>query len=103
MAFISIGVMLGTLMPSARAAQGLGLTVFFPMFLLAGGGPPPVALTSTMRAIADWLPLTHAIRSILEPWLGLGDGRSHLLVVATMLVLSGAIWMFRSSQVNRAA
>lgn len=48
MAFISIGVLLGSLMPNPRAAQGVGLILFFTMFLLAGGGPPPDAMPSVM-------------------------------------------------------
>jgi ABC-2 type transport system permease protein len=37
--FVSIGVLLGTILPSARAAQALGLLLFFPSFLLGVGGP----------------------------------------------------------------
>ncbi|HYG94810.1 MAG TPA: ABC transporter permease, partial [Nocardioides sp.] len=40
-AFVGIGVLLGTLLPSARAAQAVGLMLFFPSFLLGVGGPPP--------------------------------------------------------------
>lgn len=101
LAFISIGVALGMLYPSARAASGFGLTLFFPMFLLAGGGPPPEALTDTMRSVSQWLPLTHVVRSVQEPWLGLGDGRDHLGFVVAMLVASTVFWLFRAAQVSR--
>ena len=40
-AFVAIGVVLGTVLPSARAAQAIGLLLFFPSFLLGVGGPPP--------------------------------------------------------------
>ena len=100
-AFISMGVALGTLMPTARAAQGIGLTLFFPMFLLAGGGPPPEALSDTMQSISRWLPLTHVIRASQEPWLGLGDGGDHLVVVAAIFVVSTVIWVARSGFVSR--
>ena len=103
LAFISIGVALGMLYPNARTASGLGLTAFFPMFLLAGGGPPPEALTDTMRSIANWLPLTHVIRASQEPWLNLGDGRDHLVIVAGIFVASTAVWLWRSRHVSRAA
>lgn len=103
LAFTSVGVALGVFMPSARAAQGLGLTMFFPMFLLAGGGPPPKALPDTMASVANWLPLSHVIRAIQEPWLGLGDGQNHLLVVTGVLVAASAIWLVKSAQVSRAA
>ena len=39
--FISIGIALGLALPSARSAQGLGMLLFFPFFLLGGAGPPP--------------------------------------------------------------
>lgn len=40
-AFISIGITLGMALPTARSAQGLGMLLFFPFFLLGGAGPPP--------------------------------------------------------------
>ena len=45
-AFVSIGILLGTLLPSARAAQAVGLLIFFPSFLLGAGGPPPHVMGS---------------------------------------------------------
>ncbi len=103
LAFTSIGVALGVFMPSARAAQGLGLTMFFPMFLLSGGGPPPAALPDTMSTVANWLPLSHVTRAIQEPWLGLGDGQDHLLIVFAMLVVATGVWMIKSTRVSAAA
>jgi len=102
-AFLSLGVAIGTLMPNARAAQGTGLMLFFPMFLLAGAGPPPEVMSSTMRRISDVLPLTHVIRAIQEPWLDLGDGIGHLLIVLGIFVVSTAVWVARSGLVARSA
>ncbi len=103
LAFISIGIALGLLYPSPRAAQGLGLTMFFPMFLLAGGGPPPEALTDGMRVVADWMPLTHVIRSAQEPWLGLGSGGDHLAIITAILAASTMLWLWRAASVSRTA
>ncbi len=103
LAFVSLGVAIGSLLPTARAAQGIGLMLFFPMFLLAGGGPPPEALSDTMRTIADWLPLTHVIRAVQEPWLGLGTGGDHLAVTTGVLAASTAVWAWRTSRITRAA
>lgn len=103
LAFISLGVALGSVLPSGRSAQGLGLTLFFPMFLLAGGGPPPEALSDTMQSISQWLPLTHVIRASQEPWLGLGTGGDHLAIVGAIFAVSTAIWVLKSAQVSRSA
>ena len=46
---MSIGVLLGSLLPSARAAQAVGLLLFFPSFLLGAGGPPPHVMGSVVR------------------------------------------------------
>jgi ABC-2 type transport system permease protein len=98
LAFISIGVLLGTLLPNARAAQGVGLLLFLPMFLLAGGGPPPDAMSPVMNDIATFLPLTHVVRAIQEPWLGLGlgTGTDHLLVVIAIFVGATLLTLSRS-------
>ena len=102
LAFSSLGVAIGSIMPSARAAQGIGLMLFVPMFLLGGGGPPPAALSDTMADIAGWLPLTHVIRAIQEPWLGLGDGSTHLGIAAAVLGGSTAVWLWQAARTGRA-
>jgi ABC-2 type transport system permease protein len=91
-AFTSLGLLLGAWMPNARAAQGVGLLLFFPSFLLGGGGPPPSQMGSTMRTIADALPLTHVTDSIRNPWLGLGTGGADLLLVAVVLGITVLGW-----------
>lgn len=94
-AFVSFGILVGWLMPNARAAQGVGTLVFFPMFLLGGGGPPPDALSSTMNTVATYLPLTHVMRAIQEPWLALdGGGTNHLLALLAIGVASTAGWLW---------
>ena len=91
-AFTSIGMLIGSLVPSARAAQGVGLLAFFPSFLLGGGGPPPSVLGDGARRVADLLPLTHVTASIREPWLGVGTGVTDLAVVLAVLLASALGW-----------
>ena len=70
--FAIIGASLGLILPTARAAQGLGLLLFFVMFLLSGAGPPPELLNGPLSHVSDVLPLTYAIRLMQNPWLGFG-------------------------------
>ncbi len=95
-AFVSFGTLLGWLMPSARSAQGIGLTLFIPSFLLGGGGPPPEVLSSTMATVARWLPLTHVLRALQEPWLDIGDGDDHAIVLVGLFVVCTSGWVFLS-------
>jgi ABC-2 type transport system permease protein len=92
-AFISIGITLGMALPTARSAQGLGMLLFFPFFLLGGAGPPPDAMGDPMSSIANVVPLTHVVRSIQDPWLDLGSGTSHLIVLAALALLATAGWV----------
>jgi ABC-2 type transport system permease protein len=82
-----LGVAVGLLVRSARGAQAIGLVLFFPMFLLSGGGPPPDAMGSAMRAVAATLPLTNAISAIRDPWLGTGSLSPHLVGLAAWLLV----------------
>ncbi|HZC69866.1 MAG TPA: ABC transporter permease [Jatrophihabitans sp.] len=90
-AFISIGVLLGTLLPSARAAQAVGLMLFFPSFLLGAGGPPPHVMGSVLQHVGDALPLTWVTTSIRQPWLGLGTPTGTLVEVIALAVVATAV------------
>lgn len=89
LAFAAIGVFLGSLVATARAAQGLGLLLFFGTFFVVGGGPPPGALPGWLNDTAKWTPtglLVHAIRS---PWTG--DGCEPAVMAALAAIAVGGI------------
>jgi ABC-2 type transport system permease protein len=96
-AFVAIGVLLGIVLPSARAAQAVGLIVFFPSFLLGSGGPPPNVMGSTLRTISGYLPLTRLTDAVRVPWLGIGNATGSLAVVAAIAVLATILAVRRSS------
>ena len=85
--FVSLGVLLGTLLPSARSAQAVGLLLFFPSFLLGAGGPPPHVMGTALQHVASVLPLTLVTNSVRVPWLGLGHATGTL---AEVIALSAA-------------
>jgi len=97
-AFISVGIALGMALPSARSAQGLGMLLFFPFFLLGGAGPPPEVMGEPMSTISQLVPLTHVVRSVQEPWLDLGSPTVHLAVLAAIAVLATVAWVRLSSR-----
>jgi ABC-2 type transport system permease protein len=97
LAFTSIGVVLGTVLPSARAAQAVGLLLFFPSFLLGAGGPPPHVMGSALRSIAGYMPLTWLTNAVRGPWLGLGSATGSLVSVAVVAVLGAVLALRRSA------
>ncbi|HZR48032.1 MAG TPA: ABC transporter permease [Streptosporangiaceae bacterium] len=89
--FIGLGVLLGSVLPSARSAQAVGLLLFFPSFLLGSGGPPPHVMGAAVRAVARPLPLTLLTDAVRSPWLGIGTAGGSLLALAAVTALVGAV------------
>ncbi|MBW2495545.1 MAG: ABC transporter permease [Deltaproteobacteria bacterium] len=83
--FAAFGIFLGAVLPTARAAQAIGMLVWFVMLFLGGAGPPPEVLTEGMRIVADFTPLWHAVQMTQDAWLGLDAGLSWLIFGAIAL------------------
>jgi len=95
--FASFGTMLGLVMPTARAAQGVGIMLWFLMFMLGGVGPPPEVLPDAMGAVGEATPLLHAVRLLQGTWLGSGWdwGRAGILVGITVVSLGISVLVQR--------
>lgn len=94
LAFASLGVLLGAVLPNARAAQALGVLLWFVMLMVGGAGPPPEVLTGAMDLTGKITPLRHAIRTIQDAWLGLDAGMSWLIVGLIFVGASAAAVRF---------
>lgn len=97
-AFASLGTLLGLLLPTARAAQGLGVLLFFVFMMLGGAGPPREVLPDGLVAISNALPVTYAGAALRGPWLG-GDGDTRAVVVMAGLLVVCTVatgWRLRS-------
>jgi ABC-2 type transport system permease protein len=103
LSFVALGVLLGSLAPTARAAQAIGLVLFFPMWLLSGAGPPRGVMTQTMRQLSDVLPLTRVVTAIQEPWLGTGSNVAELVVLSVLFAAAVALaaWQTRQAEAGR--
>lgn len=66
---LSLGIVIGLATTSVRVANAVGLLVFFPVFLLGGGGPPPGVMPQSMQDIAALLPLTPVTSGLRNAWL----------------------------------
>jgi ABC-2 type transport system permease protein len=98
LAFIALGLLIGSLAPTARAAQGIGLVLFFPMWLLSGAGPPRGVMTQTMRQLSDVLPLTRVVAAIQEPWLGTGSNVSELVWLSALFAVAVALAAWKHTE-----
>jgi ABC-2 type transport system permease protein len=89
--FAAVGVLLGAVLPTARAAQGLGVLLWFLMLMVGGGGPPPEVLSGALRDVAVFTPLAHLVTAIQDPWLGHGINWAQLGILTTILAAAAAL------------
>ncbi|KAB7744467.1 hypothetical protein GA707_07540 [Nostocoides sp. F2B08] len=96
-AFAALGALLGFLLPTARAAQGLGVLLFFLFLMLGGAGPPTEVLPDALARTSELVPVTHAAELLRGPWTGTGWDETALLFIVTLLAVSVALtaWQLR--------
>ncbi|MEU5265555.1 ABC transporter permease [Amycolatopsis sp. NPDC021455] len=100
-AFAALGAFLGVTLPTARAAQGLGVLLFFVFLMLGGAGPPREVLPGAMSTLADAVPLTYASAVLRDPWLGRGWDGGAVAVMSSVLLVSLALTWWRLRRVER--
>jgi ABC-2 type transport system permease protein len=88
--FTAMGLLLGGFVPTARAAQALGLLIWFVMLMVGGAGPPREVLKGALGYVSDATPLWYAVQMMHQPWLGLNPGESWW-IFAGIAVASGGI------------
>lgn len=89
--FAAIGFLLGVALPTARAAQGVGMLLWFLMMMVSGAGPPPEVLSKTLRGVATATPLKHVIVALQDPWLGRGVNWTETLILTGILLVASAL------------
>jgi ABC-2 type transport system permease protein len=96
-AFGAIGLLLAAVIRSSRSAQGIGLMLFFALWLISGTAPPRAVLPSGLRDFGGLLPLSHLVTAVQDPWFGFGWRPSDLAVLGLYAVAAGgpALWFFR--------
>jgi len=96
-AFGAIGLLLATVIRTSRSAQGIGLLLFFALWLISGTAPPRAVLPAGLRDAGGLLPLAHLVTAVQNPWFGRGSSVADLAVLAAYAIAVGvpALWLFR--------
>ncbi len=90
-ASLALGALLGGLLPTARAAQGAGVMLFFVVLFLSGSGPPLGVMSEPLRRVSDVLPSTHVMLLLQDSWLGFGWSVKESLIVSGVLAAATAL------------
>jgi ABC-2 type transport system permease protein len=69
LAMYSVGAVVAAVAPSERAATAVANLVYFPMIFLSGATIPLAIFPSAMKAIADAIPATYAVKLLQHTWL----------------------------------
>lgn len=80
----SVGYVIASLAPGARAAQVIGMALFYPMMFLSGAGIPLEILPESIRKVSRFLPLTYVVNLLRGLWFG-GTWGDHLLDVGVLV------------------
>jgi ABC-2 type transport system permease protein len=71
--FLAMGLLLGSVAPTPRTAEAVGMVIYFPMIFLSGAvGIPREIMPELMQRLTEVLPLTHAIDLLRSLWFGGG-------------------------------
>lgn len=90
-ALFAVGLLIAALAPGARAANGIGMIVFFPSLFFAGVYIPWHAMPEIMRRISDFTPLGAAIQAVRAAWLGQDVRPLHLVIMAAYAVVASVV------------
>jgi ABC-2 type transport system permease protein len=83
-AFSALGMLLASVLPTARAAQSVGLLLWFLMMFVSGTGGPLEVLPSYLLAVGKALPLYHVVIPMVDAWNGYGINATQLLIVGAI-------------------
>ena len=67
-AMIWLGILVGSLMRSVEAVQGMMFTVMFPLTFLANTFAPTENMPSWLRVVAEWNPISALVQACRDLW-----------------------------------
>ena len=88
---LTVGVLIASVVPTARTAQAVAAALYFPMIFLSGAVIPRFALPDFAQRIGDVLPLTYVVRAVQDPWIGRGWDPASLAVLAAIAVVGSVV------------
>ncbi len=80
-AVFAIGLLVGAVAPTASAAQGIGMAIYFPMLFFSGVYFPRQVMPDGLRTVSDLTPAGAGVQAIQDAWFGSGPALSNLLVM----------------------
>ena len=91
-AIIWFGILIGSLMRTVEAVNGVMFTALFPMTFLANTFVPPEPMPHWLRVIAEWNPVSSLAQAMRELWGNGGPAPASAQLPLHHPVLSTVLW-----------
>jgi ABC-2 type transport system permease protein len=88
-ALFAVGLVIAAVAPTARAANAIGMLVFFPSLFFAGAWLPKYEMPGLLSRIGDLTPLGAFRESVQDAWAGTAPEPLHLAALAVVMVVAG--------------
>lgn len=97
MSLLSLGLLIGALVPSANSGSAFGMLVYFPLLFFAGVYIPLEVMPQGVRTISSYTPSGAAVQALSSSWAGDTPEVSALLAMVAFVVVFGSLatWLFR--------
>ena len=88
---LAVGLLVGSLAPTASTGQGVGMLLFFPLLFFAGVYVPLEVMPGWIRTLSGYTPAGAAAQALSDSWSGATPRASDLLVMLAYAVGGGAL------------
>jgi ABC-2 type transport system permease protein len=88
---LAIGLVIGSIAPTARTASAIGTLTWFPLMFFAGLWIPREAMGDTLRSVSDLTPLGAGVGALQDAMAGTFPDAGHLAVMAAWALVAAAL------------
>lgn len=94
---LSLGLLIGSVVPTATSGQSIGMLLYFPLLFFAGVYIPLEVMPEGVRTVSTYTPSGAAVQALSASWGGAVPETSSLVVMAVYSLVAGslAVWLFR--------
>lgn len=90
-ALLSIGALLGALVPTAQTGVGAGMLLYFPMLFFAGIYLPLEIMPAGLQAFSARTPPGAAVQALSDAWAGAVPTATSLIVLVATAIVAGGL------------
>jgi ABC-2 type transport system permease protein len=88
---LALGLLIGSVAPTASTGQGVGMLLYFPLQFFAGVYVPLEVMPDGIRTVSSYTPAGAAVQALSDSWTGNTPHTSDLLVMLVYAAVAGAL------------